>query len=230
MKNKTNIIVAISALLIYFLYSSFELALLNIFNINYETLNTLSRTIFLSIMQILELVIMFALFKNQLKEAIDDLKKNHENYFKSYFKFWIYILIVMLVSNLLIILLTNKKMPANEASIRNLVVTNPFYAYFSGVIVAPILEELIFRRSLRNLIKDDTFFILVSGIIFGGLHIIIGYSGILDLLYLIPYCFPGLVFAYILTKTDNVLVPMSMHFFHNGIIISSQIFIYLFLT
>ena len=98
------------------------------------------------------------------------------------------------------------------------------------LIYAPIIEELIFRRSIRNIIPINSLFILVSGLVFGGLHVVTGYTGPIDLLYLIPYCTPGFIFAYILTKTDNVLVSASIHFMHNGILVAIQIFSYLFLT
>jgi len=135
-----------------------------------------------------------------------------------------------MVSNLFIMLVTNNTTSGNEQAVRDMLVKSPIYAYFSGVIFAPVAEELIFRRGLRNIFRNDTIFILISGLIFGGLHIITGYSGVLDLLYLIPYCTPGIVFAYILTKTDNVLIPISIHFMHNGILIALQMFTYLFLS
>ena len=230
MKNKTNIITGIVAIFIYFSYTYFELSILSLLNIDYETLNIWAKVIFLMIMESLEIIIMINLFKKQLRQNFEDLKINHEKYFKEYFKYWIYILIVMAISNILIMLITSNKTSSNEEAIRNLVVKSPIYAYFSGVIIAPFIEELVFRRGLRNIINNNTLFILVSGLVFGGLHIITGYSGITDLLYLIPYCFPGLVFAYILTKTDNILIPISIHLLHNGILISWQIFIYMFLT
>ena len=139
-------------------------------------------------------------------------------------------IILTVILTVLLITGCNSKTSSNEEAIRNLVVKSPIYAYFSGVIIAPFIEELVFRRGLRNIINNNTLFILISGLVFGGLHIITGYSGITDLLYLIPYCFPGLVFAYILTKTDNILIPISIHLLHNGILISWQIFIYMFLT
>ena len=230
MKNKNNIIIGITAIFIYFSYTFFELAILSLLNIDYETLSMWKKVLFLTIMESIELIILISLFKNQLKENLKDLKENHEKYFKEYFKYWLYILLVMSVSNIIITMITYNKMSGNEESVRNLVVKNPLYAYFSSVIVAPVMEELVFRRGIRNIIKDKTLFILVSGLLFGSLHIITGFSGIQDLLYLIPYCFPGLVFAYILAKTDNVLIPISIHLLHNGILVSSQIFIYMFLT
>jgi len=71
-------------------------------------------------------------------------------------------------------------------------------------------------------------FILVSGFVFGGLHL----TGMLDsnlfALYLVSYSAMGVVFAYMLTKTNNIFVTMGFHFMHNGILMSLQTFLLLF--
>jgi hypothetical protein len=225
-----DVITALTAILIYFCYSDIELAILNLLNINYETLSTWIKVVYLIFMGTIEIILIVSLFYNRLKENVKDIKENHEKYFKTYFKYWLIILAVMMVSNVIIIALTQNETSSNEEAIRQLLVTSPIYAYFSGVIFAPIVEELVFRRALRNIFKNDTIFILISGLIFGSLHIVTGYSGPSDLLYLIPYCTPGIIFAYILTKTDNVLISASIHFMHNGFLIAMQMFIYLFLS
>lgn len=225
-----DIIIGLTALFVYFTFSYLELGILNLLHIDYENMNMIFKVIYLIICETIELGILIALFYKKLKENLKDLKKNHKKYFDKYFKYWLWILGIMMVSNLFIMLVTNNTTSGNEQAVRDMLVKSPIYAYFSGVIFAPVAEELIFRRGLRNIFRNDTIFILISGLIFGGLHIITGYSGVLDLLYLIPYCTPGIVFAYILTKTDNVLIPISIHFMHNGILIALQMFTYLFLS
>ena len=86
MKNKNNIIIGITAIFIYFSYTFFELAILSLLNIDYETLSMWKKVLFLTIMESIELIILISLFKNQLKENLKDLKENHEKYFKEYFK------------------------------------------------------------------------------------------------------------------------------------------------
>lgn len=231
MKNKyiKNAFIGFLAIFIYFTFSYLQLGLLQLLSIDYETMSLSLKVIYLIVTETIEMAIIIFLFRKKLKEDIKDLKENHESYFKTYFKYWLFILAVMMISNILIMFITENQTSGNEEAIRNILSKSPIYAYFSGVIFAPIIEELIFRRSIRNIIPIDSLFILVSGIVFGGLHVVTGYSGPLDLLYLIPYCTPGIVFASILTKTDNVLVSTSIHFMHNGILVAIQIFSYLFL-
>ena len=100
-------------------------------------------------------------------------------------------LAIMFVSNLFISLIFNTITSANDQAVRTLFDSFPIYIFFSAVIIAPFTEELVFRQSIRYLIKNDYLFIIVSGLIFA--------------------------FAYMLTKEDNVMVPISFHLIHNGL-------------
>lgn len=224
-----NACIGLFAILIYFTYSYLQLGFLDLLHVDYQAMSLSLKVLYLIITDVIEMLVLVFLFRKKLKEDVQDLKKNHENYFKTYFKYWLLALAVMMISNLIIMFITENQTSGNEEAVRRLIIKSPIYAYFSSVIYAPFVEELIFRRSIRNVIPIDSLFIVVSGFIFGGLHIITGYSGPLDLLYLVPYCVPGLIFAYILTKTDNVLVSTGIHLMHNGIMVSLQLFIYLFL-
>ena len=134
----------------------------------------------------------------------------------------------MMFSNVVIAMISNGGTAGNQESINKLFEISPLYVYFASVIYAPIVEELVFRKAIRNIIPNGILFILVSGIVFGGLHIIGNVEIWYDLLYLIPYSIPGLIFAYILYKTDNIFVSMGLHFLHNGVLIALQFFILLF--
>ena len=121
-------------------------------------------------------------------------------------------------------------MPENEEIIRSNFQVAPIYMYLSSVVIAPLMEELVFRRGIRNIVPNNILFILISGLVFGSLHVIIGgFQTPLELLYIIPYSIPGFIFAYILTKTDNVLVTATIHTFHNGILMSLQFLMLLFM-
>ena len=78
------------------------------------------------------------------------LKKNHQIYFKKYFPYWFLMLGLMMFSNSMILGImqlfgNSTSLPENEQLIRSTFQTAPFYIYFSSVIIAPIMEELVFR-------------------------------------------------------------------------------------
>ena len=137
-------------------------------------------------------------------------------------------LILMIGSNLIVTMFTSTDIAANQEAIMNNLKVAPVYTFIMTVFVAPILEELVFRLSFRKIFsKSNILFIFFSGFIFGGMHVISSYEHFTDLLFIIPYSLPGFIFAYVYTKCKNICVPISLHFIHNGIMMSLQILLLL---
>ncbi len=180
------------------------------------------------IIEILTLAVILLLFNKRIKENYIDLKKNHKKYFSKYFKFYLIGLAIMYISNAILIFVFNGGLAGNEESIRSILLVHPIYVYISAVLIAPSVEELVFRGAIKNIIPNSILYILCSGLIFGGMHLVGNVTSIIDLLYIIPYSALGIAFAYIYTKTDNIFVTMMLHTMHNGILISIQIAVMLF--
>lgn len=180
------------------------------------------------IIEILTLAVILLLFNKRIKENYIDLKKNHKKYFSKYFKFYLIGLAIMYISNAILIFAFNGGLAGNEESIRSILLVHPIYVYISAVLIAPSVEELVFRGAIKNIIPNSILYILCSGLIFGGMHLVGNVTSIIDLLYIIPYSALGIAFAYIYTKTDNIFVTMMLHTMHNGILISIQIAVMLF--
>jgi len=125
---------------------------------------------------------------------------------------------LMIAANIIISIVTGNISSTNEESIRAVMKISKWYIVFSAVIFAPIVEELVFRKSVRSLIKNKWLFILTSGLLFGLIHCV-GSATLIEYLYVIPYAIPGCVFAYILYDSDNIFTTMSMHLWHNTIML-----------
>lgn len=221
MNSFKNIKKGILVILIYFISNIvFQLPLLNI---NTASSPLILRIIYSLSTEIIILSLIMFVLKEEIKNNLLDLKKNYKTYFKSYFKYWFLIIGIMMFSNLLISILFKGITASNQQAINDMFDTAPIYTFISAVFFAPILEELVFRLGIRKIFKNKYLFIIVSGIVFGGLHVVLSMQSIFELFYLIPYCTPGFIFAYLLYKTDNIFVPAFLHFFHNGIILSIQI-------
>lgn len=180
------------------------------------------------IIEILTLAVILLLFNKRIKENYVDLKKNHKKYFSKYFKFYLIGLAVMYIGNAILIFGLNGGLAGNEESIRSILLVHPIYVYISAVLIAPSVEELVFRGAIKNIIPNSILYILCSGLIFGGMHLVGNITSIIDLLYIIPYSSLGIAFAYIYSKTDNIFITMMLHTMHNGILISIQIAVMLF--
>lgn len=227
-KNKrfSNIIKGLCVVIIYFFVSFCGSFILDLFNLNFNNMTTLSKEFYSLTLEISMLTLFFIIFYNEFSNALVDLKKNHWKYFSKYFKYYLFALIIMMVSNVLIMALGGQ-MANNETAIRDNFEVAPIYTFCSAVFLAPILEETVFRLAFRSIIKNDVLFILFSGLIFGSLHLIAGISIMFLPLYLLSYSIFGLVFAYILTKTNNIFVSAGLHTMHNGILMSLQVILLL---
>ena len=67
----------------------------------------------------------------------------------------------------------------------------------STVVLAPILEETIFRGAIRKVMKNKKVFITVSGLLFGLMHVIDSVTFYVELLVL------GIVISYLLERKDK---------------------------
>ena len=96
----------------------------------------------------------------------------------------------------------------------------------SAIILGPIVEELIFRKSIFGLIKSDKMAIFVSTFVFGIIHLVGEASIQAALVNGISYFVMGFVFGYIYIKNNrNIMVPIAVHILSNLISIVVILFI-----
>ncbi len=227
--NVKNAFLGVLAILTYFILPMLEGVPFELMGIDTATLPLVAKVIYMVAFETVLMAIIVLIFHKKIEKDWQDMKQNHMNYYSTYLKYWLIAIMVMMLSNLLIMNFTNNGVASNEQTIQELFDVSPIYIFFSAVIFAPVVEELVFRQGIRNIIPNNLLFILASGIIFGGLHVISGsMESLTELLYLIPYCAPGIAFAYILSKTDNIFVSMGIHFMHNGILIALQFMLLFF--
>lgn len=216
-------LIGLGAFFTYFILSELEGLPFQLLGINTNEIPAWLKIIYMISYEIVFMAIIAFIFRKKLKKDFIDLKKNHKNYYATCFKYWLIGIMVMMLSNVFISLINNGGIANNEQAIRQMMNISPLYIFFSAVLFAPLVEELIFRQSFRYIFSSNTLFIFMSAFVFGGLHVFSSMESLVDLLYIIPYGAPGAVFAYMLTKTDNIFVPMGFHLMHNGILVSLQL-------
>ena len=216
--------IAFGIFILVFFYAGVPFQILGI---DIRTIPEVLVHIYSGLLNVLMIVIITMFFKDYLVKAFKDFKKNKNEYFKKYFKLWFLILLGNVVFNLIINSISGSSMSGNEEEVRNLLTSNPFYMWVSAVLIAPILEEFVFRLSFRNMIKNKWLFILLSGFTFGAFHLIGNVDSLIDLLYIFPYSIPGMIFAYILYDSKNIFNTVFLHMFHNGILTSLEILLLL---
>lgn len=202
--------------------------LLSVIGINIDKLNIYLRLGINILLNITPIIIVYLIFKDSIHKMIKDFKKNNLNYFNKYFKYWFYILISMFISNLAIMLISGGDVANNQKFILDMFNDYPIYIFVLSVLLAPIIEELIFRFSYKKIFSNKYMYILMSGIVFGLFHVVGSYETLSDLLYIIPYSIPGIIFAYVYYESENIFVTIWLHFVHNGSSMLIQILLLLF--
>ncbi len=211
-------------ILLYILYqSNFIISFISSFGINFNKIPKHPRIFCFFLFDLVYVLILLILFKTDIKNGLKDLKKNFNNRAIISLNCWIIGCLLMTFSSILISIISKQNISANEALVRQSIKLAPLYMLFTCCLVAPIFEELVFRKSLYGLIKFKWLFIILSGLIFGLLHVLGSYNTPFDLLYVIPYGSMGCSFAYLLTKTNNITLPILIHMLHNTILVLLQI-------
>lgn len=211
-------------ILLYLLYqSNFVIALLYSFGININMVNKTPRIFLLMLIDSSYVITLILMFKEEINNGIKKLKKNFLNNATLSLTCWVIGCVIMTVSSFIISLILKQNVSDNEALVRESIKIAPIYMLFACSIIAPIFEEMVFRRALYGLIKCKGLFILVSGLSFGLLHVVSNNPTPLEFLYVIPYGSMGCAFAYLLSKTNNITLPIIIHMLHNTILVSIQI-------
>ncbi len=224
MKHLKNFGLGLLAVLIYFIGSALESWPLDLLHIHYENWPEVAITTYSLIYEIILIGIVIFIFRKEMKENFIDYKNHANDYLTKYIKYWFLTMGLMCISNLIIQIFFTSEIAGNEQAVRTLLDNYPIYTFIASVVLAPLLEELIFRFSIRKMCFGVSWlFIILSGLIFGGMHIIGNATSWVDWLYIIPYGIPGCVFAYTLVKSNNIFVPITLHTIHNGILVSLQI-------
>lgn len=214
----------IVTILLYILYqSNFLISLVESLGLNIAKMAITPRVLCFFINDIIYIIILILLFKKEIINGLKDLKQNFTERAILSLNCWIVGCILMTASSVIISLILKQEVSTNEALVRQSIQLAPIYMLFTCSVLAPIFEELVFRRSLYGLIKHKWLFIIISGLGFGLLHVLGSYNSFQDFLYVIPYGSMGCAFAYLLTKTNNITLPIIIHMLHNTILVTAQI-------
>ena len=132
----------------------------------------------------------------------------------------------MFASNFILNFLLKAGGAANEKTVQTMIKTLPILMIIDAGFIAPFNEEIVFRKTLKDIFKNKWLFIILSFLLFGGVHVISSAKTILDYLYIIPYGALGAAFAYSYYKTNNLFTSITLHMFHNIILILISILIH----
>lgn len=201
----------------YFPYIPME-----IFSLDYQNFSQNMKIFYMLACDLGFMLIICFLYKDTLLDNFKKYFRDFQTNFETSFKYYFLGVIIMIISNYLIYFFFKGASANNEEAIRSMIKLYPAYMVFSVSVYAPIIEELIFRKSIKDMVMiwgdnkiTKYIYIIASGLIFASLHVIGSVTSSLDYLYIIPYSALGLAFSSLYYKTDNIFSSISMHMLHN---------------
>ena len=195
----------------------FKMDVHNISPVESVLLSTFSSTIVL--------FILFIIYRKELKKEFKIFKDNFIENIDIGFRYWMIGLIIMMISNVIITYLLKGGGANNEEAVQKMIKTLPWLMVIDAGFIAPFNEEIVFRKTLKDIFNNPIILCILSFLFFGGAHVISDAKTLTDYLYIIPYGALGASFAYSYYKTNTVFTSMSMHIFHNTVLILLSIFI-----
>ncbi len=220
MKNKNilkNIIKLAILITLFFYRNIFILPIIYIANINVDKISSATEVILSLINNIIFLIITVLMYKNDLKREWKIFRKNMSENVDTSIKYWLIGLAVMVVSNIIINFVLGGGQATNEKGVQKMIDSAPYIMLIEAGLIAPINEELLFRKAFKSIINNKWLFIIISGIVFGYLHVI-GAKSLEQFLFIIPYSSLGIAFATAYYKTDTVFSSIFVHMLHNTIL------------
>lgn len=213
--NIKKVPLTVSVLALFFLSSLLQLIPIEIFNISLNDINTETQLMLTLFSDSVLLIILGIIYFKTLKEDLKKIKGNFYKMMDSGIKYWFIGLVIMMVSNILIGLFISEAQAGNEQGVQEFISASGFLSLITVGILAPIIEELTFRKAFRDIFTNKVLFALASGLIFGSLHVVFSLNSLWDLFYIIPYSSLGITFGFMYFETDNIYTSIIMHIFHN---------------
>ena len=174
----------------------------------------------LVIADLMFIALLVFIFYKDLKVEFKTYFSDFKNMFKNSFKIYILGYMGMLFFNVLIAIVL-KDISSNESQVRELLYNNTVLTLFSIAIIAPLSEELVFRKSLAPLLKNKWIYVVISGLLFGGAHLLTNILNdafsLKDLMYILPYGCLGASFALMDYNSKSTFSSIVIHSMHNTI-------------
>lgn len=175
------------------------------------------------------IAILFIIYYKDIISEFNITKKSLKEHFKRYFKYYLIGLCLMMIFNGIIGVIFHA-ISDNESNVRNILFSKPFLFMINISILAPLEEELVYRKSIRTIFDNRILYSIVSGLVFGFAHLSINFlSGtfvVSDLVYLLPYASLGVSFALMVYDSKSTFTSVMFHSIHNTFVGLLLIFTY----
>lgn len=211
-RSKT-LLISVSVIIFYFLWPQLINVIKELFNHSFDSILEFVSNLIL-------IVGLIYIYRNDLKNYLKDFKKNAKRNILMILIFSILIVVLVPIINLLInSIFKIDGGTSNDNSLLESFKNNPFRIGLMTIIYYPIVEEIVFEKTLKDVISNKWLFMVLSSLFFWYYNI--AYSANFTLVAIagsFSYFAVGLVKAYTFSKTDNLFVPIFIKAIYNALV------------
>ena len=204
----------LSLILAYFLGANIISNIFSFF-IKSKILPAKYNNIYYLLIYLILFIIFTLLYKKELIHDFNKFKKDFKKDIKIAFKYYIRGVFIMYLTNYLLIFIFHLSKSVNELQNIEMIKNNMITQTIIIILLAPFLEEIVFRLSFKKMTKDIKLYSIITGVLFGFVHVITSLNNPIMILLTIPYSSVGIGLGYAYRKTDNIFSSITMHMLHN---------------
>ena len=159
------------------------------------------------------------LYKDTFKNDFKDLKENKKKYIKSILINVVLIFAVMIITNALIgILLDIKETSENDYSLLAMFKKSPIALILLTSVYYPLVEGVIFRKSVRDIIDNKWMFIMFSSVFYFFFNVAYTSLSLNSIITSLCYLFSMMILSNYYYKSNNFTASVIVMMIYNLII------------
>ena len=159
------------------------------------------------------------LYKDTFKNDFKDLKENKKKYIKSILINVVLIFAVMIITNALIVILLNiNETSENDYSLLTMFKKSPLALILLTSIYYPLVEGVIFRKSVRDIIDNKWTFIIFSSVFYFFFNIAYTSLSLNSIITSLCYLFSMMILSNYYYKSNNFTASVIVMMIYNLII------------
>lgn len=159
------------------------------------------------------------LYKYTFKNDFKDLKENKKKYIKSILINVVLIFAVMIITNALIgILLDIKETSENDYSLLTMFKKSPIALMLLTSLYYPVIEGVIFRKSVRDIIDNKWMFIMFSSVFYFFFNVAYTSLSLNSIITSLCYLFSMMILSNYYYKSNNFTASVIVMMIYNLII------------
>lgn len=212
MKKNEKLTKLVLAFFIYFLYTMYASTIFSFFGIKDSILTSFIGDILFSIFLIY-------MYRKNLKSDWKKLKKiSIKKRIFTILKWTLLLFVFMIFCGFITdLIIPNHASDANTSAVYSLYSISTWYTIFKTMIFGTLIEEILYRESVRDNIKNNFMFVIVSALIYTFMNTIFvgfteGFAISSMLIYFLPAIFCSIAY---LKNNDNILILSLIKFTYN---------------